>query len=205
MERLTFSARYAALSPARTAVNLKLRPQSNVNADSVFINADRRLNAVIIHDLETKMSMYESLINTLDKPLAQVEINVSIIDINTESLEQLGINWRLGREDGDYIRFNPFKTGDDSVPANTFSTIINITSGKLLARVNLLSDSGNAKILARPSVLTLDNMEAVLDNSQTFYVRVAGQESAELFPVTYGSVLKVTPRIVDEPSGVNCI
>ena len=28
-----------------------------------------------------------------------------------------------------------------------------------------------------------------------------GQESAELFPVTYGSVLKVTPRIVDEASG----
>ena len=85
-------------------------PQSNVNADSVFINADRRLNAVIIHDLESKMSMYESLINTLDKPLAQVEINVSIIDI-TENLEQLGVNWRLGREDSDYIRFNPFNNG----------------------------------------------------------------------------------------------
>ncbi|WP_165767131.1 type III secretion system outer membrane ring subunit SctC [Parendozoicomonas haliclonae] len=176
-------------------------PQRNIQADSVFINADRRLNAVIIHDLESKMPMYESLINTLDKPLAQVEINVSIIDINTNSLEQLGVNWRLGKEDGDFIRFNPFKNSDDSVPANTFSTIINITSGKLLARVNLLSDSGNAKILARPSVLTLDNMEAVLDNSQTFYVRVAGQDSAELFPVTYGSVLKVTPRIVDEVTG----
>ena len=173
----------------------------NVMADTVFINADRRLNAVIIHDLESKMSMYESLINTLDKPLAQVEINVSIIDINTNSLDQLGINWRLGKDDRDFIRFNPFKTDGDSVPANTFSTIINITSGKLLARVNLLSDTGKAKVLARPSVLTLDNTEAVLDNSQTFYVRVAGQEAAELFPVTYGSVLKVTPRIVAEPSG----
>ena len=176
-------------------------PQAQVSADSVFINADRRLNAVIIHDLETKMPMYESLINTLDKPLAQVEINVSIIDINTNSLDQLGINWRLGRETGDFIRFNPFKNSDNSVPANTFSTIINISSGRLLAKVNLLSDEGNAKVLARPSVLTLDNMEAVLDNSQTFYVRVAGQEAAELFPVTYGSVLKVTPRIVDEITG----
>ncbi len=189
------------MTPSTPAGQQPSASSANVKADSVFINADRRLNAVIIHDLESKMSMYESLINTLDKPLAQVEINVSIIDINTDSLEDLGINWRLGKDDGDYIRFNPFKTANDAIPANTFSTIINITSGKLLARVSLLSESGNAKVLARPSVLTLDNMEAVLDNSQTFYVRVAGQESAELFPVTYGSVLKVTPRIVDEASG----
>ncbi|WP_281649006.1 type III secretion system outer membrane ring subunit SctC, partial [Parendozoicomonas sp. Alg238-R29] len=176
-------------------------PAQTTTPESVFINADRRLNSVIIHDLESKMPMYESLINTLDKPLAQVEINVSIIDVNTKNLEQLGINWRLGRESGDHIRFNPFKNDDNSTPSDTFTTIINLTSGKLFARVNILSDQGNAKILARPSVLTLDNMEAVLDNSQTFYVRVAGQESAELFPVTYGSVLKVTPRIVDEVTG----
>ncbi|WP_230460406.1 type III secretion system outer membrane ring subunit SctC [Sansalvadorimonas verongulae] len=176
-------------------------PAQTTTPESVHINADRRLNSVIIHDLESKMPMYESLINTLDKPLAQVEINVSIIDVNTNNLDQLGINWRLGKEDGDFIRFNPFKSDNDSVPSNTFSTIINLTSGRLLTKVNILSDQGNAKVLARPSVLTLDNMEAVLDNSQTFYVRVAGQESAELFPVTYGSVLKVTPRIVDEVTG----
>ena len=191
------------LSPA-TPAGQEAAPQAPAQTtapESVFINADRRLNSVIIHDLESKMPMYESLINTLDKPLAQVEINVSIIDVNTRNLDQLGINWRLGKEDGDFIRFNPFKTDSDAVPGETFSTIINLTSGRLLAKVNLLSDEGNAKILARPSVLTLDNMEAVLDNSQTFYVRVAGQESAELFPVTYGSVLKVTPRIVDEVTG----
>ena len=192
------------LSPATPAGKEASGPQApaqTTTPESVFINADRRLNSVIIHDLESKMPMYESLINTLDKPLAQVEINVSIIDVNTNNLDQLGINWRLGKEDGDFIRFNPFKTSNDAVPGNTFSTIINLTSGRLLAKVNILSDQGNAKVLARPSVLTLDNMEAVLDNSQTFYVKVAGQESAELFPVTYGSVLKVTPRIVDEVTG----
>jgi type II secretory pathway component GspD/PulD (secretin) len=44
-------------------------------------------------------------------------------------------------------------------------------------------------------------MEAVLDNSQTFYVEVASADDAQLFPVTYGSVLKVTPRIVTEVTG----
>ena len=170
-------------------------------AEGTFINADRRLNAVIVHDLSSRMSMYESLVNTLDKPLSQVEINVSIIDINTQHLNQIGVNWNYGRAGGDFIRFNPFGGQSPADIANSFSTVVNITSGQLLSQVNVLSESGNAKVLARPSVLTLDNMEAVLDNSQTFYVRVAGQEAAELFPVTYGSVLKVTPRIVNEPSG----
>ncbi|MCL6270555.1 type III secretion system outer membrane ring subunit SctC [Sansalvadorimonas sp. 2012CJ34-2] len=188
-------------APAGSQAQPPAPAQAQAHSESVFINADRRLNAVIIHDLESKMSMYESLINTLDKPLAQVEINVSIIDINTNNLDQLGVNWKLGKSDKDYIRFNPFSGQSANDISNSFSTIINITSGKLMSQVNLLSESGNAKILARPSVLTLDNMEAVLDNSQTFYVKVAGQDAAELFPVTYGSVLKVTPRIVDEVTG----
>ena len=186
---------------ARAPANAPQQPNPQVQAENVFINADRRLNAVIIHDLETKMPMYESLINTLDKPLAQVEINVSIIDINTESLDRLGVNWKLtlDKQKNNFIEFNPFESGADL--SNTFSTIIQNTGGKLFSQVNLLTTQGNAKVLARPSVLTLDNMEAVLDNSQTFYVQVAGRDDAQLFPVTYGSVLKVTPRIVDEISG----
>jgi type II secretory pathway component GspD/PulD (secretin) len=54
------------------------KPNPNVKAANIHINADRRLNAVIINDLATKMPMYASLISALDKPLAQVEINVSM-------------------------------------------------------------------------------------------------------------------------------
>ena len=174
---------------------------SNVKAENTYINADRRLNAVIVHDLTSKMAMYASLINTLDKPLAQVEINVSIIDINTNSLDRLGVNWKLELNSGgsDFIEFNPFRGGIDT--GDSFSTIIQNTGGRLFAQVNLLASEGKAKVLARPSVLTLDNMEAVLDNSQTFYVEVASSDDAQLFPVTYGSVLRVTPRIVEEITG----
>lgn len=177
------------------------QPTSNVQAENVHISADRRLNAVIVNDIASKMPMYKNLINTLDKPLAQVEINVSIIDINTDSLDRLGVNWKLdiGSNASNFIEFNPF--GSNANISDNFSTIIKNTTGGLYAQVNLLSSEGKAKVLARPSVLTLDNMEAVLDNSQTFYVEVASSDDAQLFPVTYGSVLKVTPRIVKEVTG----
>ena len=71
-----------------------------ISSEGAFINADRRLNAVIVRDLESKMAMYQGLIDTLDKPLSQVEINVSIIDINTNNLSQLGVNWNLARSNG---------------------------------------------------------------------------------------------------------
>jgi len=187
-------------SPANHNPNTNGTKNTQQQDNNAFINADRRLNAVIINDLESKMSMYSSLIETLDKPLAQVEINVSIIDINTDSLNKLGVNWRLNvnKSGSSFIDFNPFQSANI---AENFNTIIKNTSGRLLAQVNLLSSKGKAKVLARPSVLTLDNMEAVLDNSQTFYVEVASSDDAQLFPVTYGSVLKVTPRIVEEHTG----
>ena len=62
----------------------------------------------------------------------------------------------------------------------------------------MLADEGKSRIVSRPSILTLDNIEAVLDNSSTFYVAVEGQEDSQLFPVTSGTVVQVTPRIVRE-------
>ena len=88
------------------------------------------------------------------------------------------MNWKLdlNSSGSDFIEFNPFSS--DTNVSDTFSTIIQNTSGRLFTQVNLLSSEGKAKVLARPSVLTLDNMEAVLDNSQTFYVEVASTEDA---------------------------
>ncbi len=171
-------------------------------ADNVVINADRRSNAVIIHDLASKMPMYQHLISTLDKPLSQIEINVSIIDVDTTSIDELGVNWKLNSSGGNgFFSFDP----SSSLSSPPSSTILKVTAGRLLSQVKLLATRNKAKILSRPSVLTLDNMEAVLDNNQTFYVSVNGSNSgdntAQLYPITSGSVLKVTPRIIKEKSG----
>ncbi|MGY0217894.1 type III secretion system outer membrane ring subunit SctC [Endozoicomonadaceae bacterium StTr2] len=166
----------------------------------VMINADPRLNAIIVHDLESRMPMYEELIRSLDRQTSQVEINVSIIDINRTSLDALGVEWSNKRPSGkSEFGFDPFPSGATNAPA--FTTVLSGTINSLQAKIEFLAEKGKAKVLSRPSVLTLDNLEAVLDNSSTFYVKVESQEDAQLFPVTYGSVLRVTPRIVEERYG----
>ena len=164
-------------------------------ADDVYINADPRLNAIIVHDLESKMSMYEELIASLDKPTSQIEISVSIIDINTQDLQALGVEWNNAGSSGDTsFSFTPNTAAD-------YTTIVSTALGSFTAKLQLLADEGRVKIVSRPSILTLDNIEAILDNSSTFYVSVAGSEDSELFPVTSGTVVQVTPRIVREDAG----
>lgn len=160
--------------------------------DGVYINADPRMNAVIVHDLESKMAMYEELISSLDKPTSQIEISVSIIDINTSDVDALGINWSSTGDTN--IQFN-------AVNPETYSTILGQTFGSFTANIQMLEEDGRAKIISRPSILTLDNLEAVLDNSSTSYVKVESNDDAKLFPVTSGTVVQVTPRIVQETFG----
>lgn len=193
--------------PKLAAQNLALQQgkpekQSSAQADNVIINADRRSNAIIVHDLASKMSMYENLIRALDKPLSQIEINVSIIDVDTSSINELGVNWKLNSSgDNSFFNFDP----SSKLATSPASTILKISAGRLLSQIRLLATKNKAKILSRPSVLTLDNMEAVLDNNQTFYVSVNGSNSgdntAQLYPITSGSVLRVTPRIIKEKTG----
>ncbi len=168
------------------------------------IEADVRINAVVIYDKSNRMPMYERFIEELDKPVEQVEIQVSILNVKTETLQTLGVNWRLGGNNSE-IGFGPEpgEPGQGQLGIALGATLSSgvLPSDYLLATVNALTKSGDANIISRPSVITSDNLEAQLDFTDTFYVKVTSRESAELFPVTVGAVLRITPHIVDEGHG----
>ena len=70
-----------------------------------------------------------------------------------------------------------------------------------MMQVNMLEEDNKARTLGRPSVLTLDNVEATLEDTTTNYVKVAGNESSDLFEVVSGTILRVTPHIIDSHDG----
>ncbi len=165
------------------------------------ITSDRRLNAIVINDRPEKMAMYQALIDSLDVPSEQVEISVSIMDVSSDHLSELGFDWR---DDGKSASVQFGSRGNDLLPPGGASgaygvqTIVAAKAGQFMGKIKMLSEDGDAQIFSRPVVLTKDMVEAVIDNSSTFYVRVAGKEDVNLFPVTYGTLMRVTPRIVDE-------
>ena len=80
----------------------------------------------------------------------------------------------------------------------TLSTIYTHGSDFFLARIQALEANNEARVLGRPSVLTVDNIQATLENTTTYYVEVQGYQAVDLYKVEAGTVLRVTPHIIRE-------
>jgi type III secretion protein C len=170
------------------------------------VEADHRLNAIIVRDTPERMPLYEQLIASLDVEPMAVEIEATIIDVNTDRLRELGIQWRLsdrhasalvGRGDATDAVLAPGSTPLD-IGAQAKGGLLSAVLGsrvQFFARVNALQDRGAAKIVSSPQIITLSNVEALFDSSQTFYVRVAGRDEVDLFNVSAGTLLRVTPHV----------
>jgi len=77
-----------------------------------------------------------------------------------------------------------------------FTAVLGGAGKYLMARISALEQTDQATINASPKVATLDNIEAVMDNKQTFYVPVSGYQSADLYAISAGVSLRVLPMIV---------
>lgn len=155
-------------------------------------SADQRKNAIIVKGTAAEIDTYKKLIKQLDTETPMIEISVSIIDINASDFKQLGIDWSASAGS---VSFN----NSAASTGTGVSTIISDT-GDFMMEINALEKTSKAKILSRPSVVTLDNVQAVLDRNITFYTKVQGRDVATLESVTTGSLLRVTPRLLKEDS-----
>ncbi|WP_429019246.1 SctC family type III secretion system outer membrane ring subunit AscC [Aeromonas allosaccharophila] len=170
-----------------------------ITSGQAIVQADPSLNAVIVRDTPERMAMYGKLIAALDKPAARIEVALSIIDINAEDLSQLGVDWRVGIRTGSNQQVI-IKTTGDRKGIEGGAALGSLVDSKgldyLLARVNLLENEGNAQVVSRPTLLTQENTQAVIDHSETYYVKISGERVAELQGITYGTMLRMTPRVI---------
>lgn len=176
------------------------------------IEADTRQNAIIVRDSAERMPLYEDMIRQLDVPTQLVEIQACICDINSDVACETGVRALIGYEsDSTSLNF-----GVDTINNRNGVGNIDIAQemGNLLASGVVLKDhfrflglvraleaQGQARIYSRPSLVTFANLEAELRDDQTYNVRVAGERDAELFSVTAGVQLSVTPYVIPDPAG----
>ncbi len=172
------------------------------------IQADPRINAVIVQDTPDRIPIYAELIAQLDVATPLIEIEALIIDVNTNRLEELGISWSTaGRGGGTVAGYGSTSqtTGAISIiqgprgaGLNPSSTIVANSADYFVARLRLLEQQGDASIQARPSILTTENIGAVIDLSETFYIQTTSERAALVTPVTAGTTLRVTPRLTGD-------
>jgi type III secretion protein C len=158
----------------------------------VSIEAEPRLNAIIVRDVSERLARYEQLIAALDVEPQSLEIEATIIDVNTDRLRELGINWRWNNA-GNSASFGNLAAG--TLGRGGVATTVLGSLGQFIARINALQAEGAARVVSSPQVVTLSNVEAVFDNTSTFFVRVAGRQEVDLFNVSAGTSLRVTPHV----------
>jgi type III secretion protein C len=84
------------------------------------------------------------------------------------------------------------------------TTVIPNAGNFLMTRIRALEGNGDAKVVSRPSILTVDNLGALIDLSDTFYVQSLGERVANVVPISVGTTLKVTPHII-ESGGISAV
>ncbi len=194
----------ASNSPPATVSTTSPGPVSRIRPS---IQSDSRINAIIVQDSPDRMPMYKQLIAELDVPTPQIEIEALIIDVNSNRLAEMGIAWNgvtnnqrlaigLGNVNtpptANTISFVAGGTGSSVTP----STIIADGTNYFVSRLRALEQKGDATIQSRPSILTTENQGAVIDLSETFYLQTTSERSTLVTPITAGTTLRVTPRLV---------
>lgn len=184
----------------------KKNPEIPVSPGNII--PDARTNSIIVKDVKNKMPMYESLIKQLDSPTPVIEITAAIVDVSKGSGYDVGPQLFNGTTpEGNQIAvstgtlFNTTETPGANSTTITFQG--SIKGFQFWNAIRALENKNKAKVLARPSILTLDNTQAVIDRTSKKYISVSSERQANLFDATVGLTMKVTPHFINRPDETN--
>lgn len=173
----------------------------------IRIESDVRLNAVIVKDHPGRMAMYEKLIEELDVVPPLVEISATILDVDMTKMTETGVQWRFSDVGGEFDITSV--QNNLGLPLGSAGTVNPFANGLLAsgvvgdnnvfsARLTALQQEGLAKVVSRPQILTLSNVEAVFNNLETLFLPVFGEREVDLFDVSAGTELRVTPHVIND-------
>jgi len=196
------SGQGASGTPGQAAPEPRRRSGGGLRFREPTVQADPRLNAIIVQDIPDRIPIYRQLIEQLDVPSTLIEIEAMIVDVNSDNVSELGVTWgaKAGNATFGYSDFG--LTPSNGLPIDSAASLAPGTLGLsvtnvLAARLHALETRGAANILSQPSILTADNMGALIDLSDTFYIQTTGERVATVTPVTVGTSLRVTPRYIE--------
>ncbi|MDR0680122.1 MAG: hypothetical protein LBF42_03805 [Puniceicoccales bacterium] len=173
-----------------------------------FITCDQRLNSVIIRDRYENMTFYEDIIKQLDVPCEVIKIDVAIMDISRNNGLDFALS-ALGLIDTRHNNILNIKSSNSNVSSgetisgdgNAFTKLTGILKKyDISSYVSALESIGNSQAIAKPSILTLDNVGAVVEKSTTLYSKTTGNR-ANMYSITAATKLRVVPHII--PGDIN--
>jgi type III secretion protein C len=171
-------------------------PEGAITVDGARISADATNNAVIVRDRPERMGVYEQLIANLDTEPLMVEVEATIIDVNTNSLKELGVDWNLGIG-GLRLLFGGEVQGGQGLP-NVAGQYLSGNGDNFAVRIRALQQSGALRVVSRPILSTPSNQVAVFDDTTQQFARIVGEREVALKTITFGLSMRVKPSAIED-------
>lgn len=188
-----------------------------VGPGGTLIQADTALNAIVVRAEPSVMSEIRQLIEQLDVRRPQVMIEAAIVEISTDQLERLGLQFAVGDNtqtinsggtnftNGTGFSLGKMLTELGTTPLTTGEGLIVRLGSKnnFNVLIQALRGTAGANLLSTPSITTLDNEEAkiVVGQNVPFRTGIATLQTGVANPFTtierqdIGITLKVVPQI----------
>ena len=217
-------------TPAPTPqVNLSSSSKSKIGElrkENIKILADSRINAVMVMASPGDLAAIKEIIAEMDVPVAQVLIETVVLSVGLSDEISTGVQWvkRVsgGNKYADSYGGGGMPEGAGASPLNLFNLATNVTSSigaisggsQYYGTINKLnldflirateSDS-RTKVLTSPILMTQDNKEATLENTELAYLyngmkymgsSYSGSDyQPDIKQEEIGLTITVTPRI----------
>jgi len=220
LETKIFRISYADVAGVEAAIK-----SSKILSSRGSINVDKRTSTMLVKDVASKFPEIDNLLTSLDRPTSQVLIEARIVEVNTNSEFELGIQWginlnltnTLGSIGGlkgvpllstgpvtgqNYlVDFPATGVGPLSGSGFTFGIIDPSKSIGLDMQLSAIETMGKLKVVSNPKILTVDNEKAKILQGKSIPVRkltTEGTVSTEFKDITME--LTVTPHITPDNS-----
>lgn len=164
---------------------------------NVRIVSETRTNSLMVTTSSQYFPQIEKLIKDLDKDIAQILVEVLIVEIVDIDDNQLGINWPDDIPVTVEADFNAPVSGINLDRASI------IGSSEFTTVLDFLSSSDKTKVVARPNIFTRDNQEAFVEvvNEVPVLGNISQNNISSQQGIDYKDVglrLTVKPHINDE-------
>lgn len=164
---------------------------------NVRIVSETRTNSLMVTTSSQYFPQIEKLIDDLDQDIAQILVEVLIVEIIDIDDNQLGINWP------DNVPVSVEANFDAPVSGINLDRAAIIGSSQFTAVMDFLSSSDKTKVVARPNIFTRDNQEAFVEvvNEVPVLGNISQNNISSQQGIDYRDVglkLTVKPHINDE-------
>ncbi len=165
-------------------------------ATGAQVGYDDRTNALVVTGTPEQQEAVVALLRQLDVPLGQVVVEALVVDITSNRLRDLGVEWSVLQGTG-----SPIRIGETAAPPAQQFGIQPIARDALFALLHAFVSQGNAKVLSDPRVATYDGQEALIfagDQIPIVNTTTAGNPPVTTSTVTFqpvGVTLKIIPKV----------